>query len=87
MKRDLSKEIAEKLEKLRDLKVLSNDHSNVISGLFSLAYTMKRFISDFGSDISVSGFFFHYLVLEKMIAENFPMYLVRFRKCMTGLRD
>ena len=91
MKRDLSKEIAEKLEKRRALEVLSNDHSNVISGLISLAYTMKRFISDFGSDISVSGFvygientrngfFFHYLVLEKMIAKNFPMYLVRFRR-------
>jgi hypothetical protein len=91
MTEDLSKEIAERLEKLKDLEVLSNDHSNVISGLISLEYIMKAFISDFESDISVSqfvygmdntrnGFYFHYLVLERMVAENFPMYLVRFRR-------
>lgn len=91
MKDDLSKEIAERLEKLKDLEVLSNEHSNVISGLISLEYIMKAFISDFESDISVSqfvygmdntrnGFYFHYLVLERMVAENFPMYLVRFRR-------
>lgn len=91
MKDDLSKEIAERLEKLKDLEVLSNEHSNVISGLISLEYLMKAFISDFESDISVSqfvygmdntrnGFYFHYLVLERMVAENFPMYLVRFRR-------
>ena len=91
MKDDLSKEIAERLEKLKDLEVLSNDHSNVISGLISLEYIMKTFITDFESDISVSqfvygmdntrnGFYFHYLVLERMVAENFPMYLVRFRR-------
>lgn len=91
MREDLSKEIAEKLEKLRDLEVLSNDHSNVISGLISMEYTMATFISDFESDITVNrfvygfentrnGFYFHYLVLEKMIAENFPMFLIRFRR-------
>lgn len=91
MKEDLSKELAEKLEQLRDLEVLSNDHSNVISGLISLEYTMNTFIFDFESDITVNrfvygfentrnGFYFHYLVLERMIAENFPMYLVRFRR-------
>ena len=91
MTEDLSKEIAERLEKLKDLEVLSNEHSNVISGLISLEYIMKAFISDFESDISVSqfvygmentrnGFYFHYLVLERMIAENFPMYLIRFRR-------
>jgi hypothetical protein len=75
MTEDLSKEIAERLEKLKDLEVLSNDHSNVISGLISLEYIMKTFITDFESDISVSqfvygmentrnGFYFHYLVLE-----------------------
>ena len=83
--------IAEKLEKLRDLEVLSNDHSSVISGLISMEYTMATFISDFESDITVNrfvygfentrnGFYFHYLVLEKMIAENFPMFLIRFRR-------
>jgi hypothetical protein len=91
MTEDLSKEIAERLEKLKDLEVLTNDHSNVISGLISLEYIMKTFITDFESDISVSqfvygmentrnGFYFHYLVLERMIAENFPMYLIRFRR-------
>ena len=91
MREDLSKEIAEKLEKLRDLEGLSNEHSNVISGLISMEYTMKTFISDFESDITVNkfvygfentrnGFYFHYLVLERMIAENFPMFLIRFRR-------
>lgn len=91
MREYLSKEIAEKLEKLRDLEVLSNDHSSVISGLISMEYTMTTFISDFESDITVNrfvygfentrnGFYFHYLVLEKMIAENFPMFLIRFRR-------
>ena len=47
MREDLSKEIAEKLEKLRDLEVLSNDHSSVISGLISMEYTMATFISDY----------------------------------------
>ena len=56
MTEDLSKEIAERLEKLKDLEVLSNDHSNVISGLISLEYIMKTFITDFESDISVSQF-------------------------------
>ena len=54
MREDLSKEIAEKLEKLRDLEVLSNDHSSVISGLISMEYTMATFISDFESDITVN---------------------------------
>ena len=52
---------------------------------------MTTFISDFESDITVNrfvygfentrnGFYFHYLVLEKMLAENFPMFLIRFRR-------
>ena len=31
MKGDLTKEIAEKLAKLKDLEMISNDHSNLIS--------------------------------------------------------
>ena len=91
MREDLSKEIAEKLSKLKDLEVVSNDHSNLICGLISLEYTMKSFMMEFESDISLSGFvyglentrnsfFFHYIVLERMMADNFPMYLTRIRR-------
>ena len=91
MKGDLTQEIAEKLAKLMDLEVVSNDHSNLISGLVSLEYSMKSFISHFESEMSVkefvSGientrnkFFFHYVVLERMMADNFPMYLTRIRR-------
>lgn len=91
MREDLSKEIAEKLSKLNDLEVVSNDHSNLICGLISLEYTMKSFMMEFESDISLSGFvyglentrnsfFFHYIVLERMMADNFPMYLTRIRR-------
>lgn len=91
MREDLSKEIAEKLAKLKDMEVISNDHSNLISGLISLEYTMKSFLMGFESDISVSefvyglentrnSFFFHYIVLERMMADNFPMYLTRIRR-------
>lgn len=91
MREDFSKEIAEKLSKLKDLEVVSNDHSNLICGLISLEYTMKSFMMEFESDISLSGFvyglentrnsfFFHYIVLERMMADNFPMYLTRIRR-------
>ena len=91
MREDLSKEIAEKLSKLNDLEVVSNDHSNLICGLISLEYTMKSFMMEFESDISLSGFvyglentrnsfFFHYIVLERMMVDNFPMYLTRIRR-------
>lgn len=91
MREDFSKEIAEKLSKLKGLEVVSNDHSNLICGLISLEYTMKSFMMEFESDISLSGFvyglentrnsfFFHYIVLERMMADNFPMYLTRIRR-------
>ena len=91
MREDLSKEIAEKLSKLKDLEVVSNDHSNLICGLISLEYTMKSFIMEFESDICLSefvyglentrnSFFFHYIVIERMMADNFPMYLTRIRR-------
>lgn len=91
MKGDLTQEIAEKLAKLNDLEMVSNDHSNLICGLISLEYTMNSFIMEFESDISLSGFvygldntrnsfFFHYIVLERMMADNFPMYLTRIRR-------
>lgn len=91
MREDLSKEIAEKLSKLKDLEVVSNDHSNLICGLISLEYTMKSFMMEFESDISLSefvyglentrnSFFFHYIVVERMMADNFPMYLTRIRR-------
>lgn len=91
MREDLSKEIAEKLSKLKDLEVVSNDHSNLICGLISLEYTMKSFMMEFESDISLSefvyglentrnSFFFHYIVIERMMADNFPMYLTRIRR-------
>lgn len=91
MKGDLTQEIAEKLAKLMDLEVVSNDHSNLISGLVSLEYSMKSFISHFESEMSVkefviglentrNSFFFHYIVLERMMADNFPMYLTRIRR-------
>lgn len=91
MRGDLTQEIAEKLAKLKDMEVISNDHSNLISGLISLEYTMKSFLMEFESDISVSefvyglentrnSFFFHYIVLERMMADNFPMYLTRIRR-------
>ena len=91
MKGDLTQEIAEKLAKLKDMEMISNDHSNLITGLVSLEYTMKSFLMEFESDISVSefvyglentrnSFFFHYIVLEKMMADNFPMYLTRIRR-------
>ena len=91
MKGDLTQEIAEKLAKLNDLEMVSSDHSNLICGLISLEYTMNSFIMEFESDISLSGFvygldntrnsfFFHYIVLERMMADNFPMYLTRIRR-------
>ena len=91
MKGDLTQEIAEKLAKLMDLEAVSNDHSNLICGLVSLEYTMKSFISHFESEMSVkefvtslentrNSFFFHYIVLERMMADNFPMYLTRIRR-------
>jgi hypothetical protein len=49
MTEDLSKEIAERLEKLKDLEVLSNDHSNVISGLISLSMVWRIPETDFTS--------------------------------------
>lgn len=91
MKGDLTQEIAEKLAKLKDLEMISNDHSNLISGLASLEYTMNNFIVDLELDTRVSSFvynlensrnsfFFHYIVLERMMADNFPMYLTRIRR-------
>lgn len=91
MREDFSKEIAEKLSKLKDQEVVSNDHSNLICGLISLEYTMKSFMMEFESDISLSefvyglentrnSFFFHYIVVERMMADNFPMYLTRIRR-------
>ena len=38
MKGDLTQGIAEKLAKLKDLEMVSNDHSNLICGLISLMY-------------------------------------------------
>lgn len=91
MKEDLTQEIAEKLAKLKDLEMVSNDHSNLICGLVSLEYSMNSFISHFESEMSVkefvtglentrNSFFFHYIVLERMMADNFPMYLTRIRR-------
>lgn len=91
MKGDLTQEIAEKLAKLKDLEMVSNDHSNLICGLVSLEYSMNSFISHFESEMSVkefvtglentrNSFFFHYIVLERMMADNFPMYLTRIRR-------
>ena len=91
MKEDLTQGIAEKFAKLMDLAAVSNDHSNLISGLVSLEYSMKSFISHFESEMSVplfvynvensrNSFFFHYIVLERMMADNFPMYLTRIRR-------
>lgn len=91
MREDLSKEIAEKLSKLKDLEVVSNDHSNLICGLISLEYTMNNFILELESEMRLplfvynventrNSFFFHYIVLERMMADNFPMYLSRIRR-------
>ena len=91
MKGDLTQGIAEKLAKLKDLEMVSNDHSNLICGLISLEYTMNNFILELESEMrlplfvynvenSRNSFFFHYIVVERMMADNFPMYLTRIRR-------